>query len=90
MDTAELAELYIQRQAAVARRCQQLKNQLYRVDQAMLQWEEWEAEHERPPAQRRELPTPAMSYEALKMLRATLLEQFAGVTERTAAYRTDR
>ena len=90
MDTAELAELYVQRQATVARRRQELKDRLYGVDQAMLQWEEREEEHERPPARRRELPTPAMSYEVLKLLRATLLEQLAGVTERTAEYRTDR
>ena len=89
MDTADLADLYLQRHAALARRRKEIEGRLYRVHRAMLRWEEWQDEQEKPVDRRRELPTPILSYDALDGLRALLLEKLAEVGTRSAQYRAE-
>ena len=89
MDTADLADLYRQRHAAFARRRTEIDGRLYRVHRAMLRWEEWQDEQEKPADRRREQPTPVLSYDALEGLRALLLEKLAEVGTRAAQYRAE-
>ncbi len=87
---ADMAERYIQRHGRLATRRRQLEERLFRVQQALLEWEHWEDEQSRPLHLRRPLPVPVLGYDSLKALRASLLDGLAELGPSTAEARRDR
>jgi hypothetical protein len=59
-----------------------LRQRLERVNQAMAQWEEYDAIQALPEGLRRSLPTPEIDYQSLKVLRGQLMEQLLESTKR--------
>lgn len=73
-DFADLAELYLQRQANLTRRRMQLYARLERINRALAEAEEYELNEAMPADLRRALSPPLLTYAQVKAWRATILE----------------
>lgn len=79
---ADQAERFRNERAARERHYRRVWGRLQRVNRAMAEAEEWEANEEMPADLRRELRPPLLTYDQLKALRAMLLDVLGELGER--------